>query len=277
MNLTINYSNAGSSSVAACDTYTWDGQAYTTSGVYTNTYTNTSSCDSLHTLILTVNQSSASDTTITSCDNYTWSVSGQNYTNSGFYSDTLTNLIGCDSILTLELEINPIPDAAFVFEQYNICKPVISFTNTSDSYSNLYWSFGDNSFSEYTDPNHIYDELGEYLVSLVVENIFGCIDSVSSYVGVIDSDENLFIPNSFTPNENELNEVFKISSDTLQDYEIWIYNRWGELLLYSDDIEQGWDGSYKGRICQHGVYVWRLQYLCGEAIQTKIGTVTLIR
>ena len=74
-----------------------------------------------------------------------------------------------------------------------------------------------------------------------------------------------------------LNEVFKISADTLQDYEIWIYDRWGELIFYSDNIEKGWDGSYKDRACQYGIYIWRLQYLCGEAIQTKIGTVTLIR
>jgi len=110
-----------------------------------------------------------------------------------------------------------------------------------------------------------------------VENILGCKDSVSSYVSPINSEENLFIPNSFTPNEDELNEVFKTYADTLQNYEMWIYNRWGALLLYSDDIEQGWDGSCKGKISQYGVYLWRLQYLCGEEIRTKIGTVTLIR
>ena len=108
-------------------------------------------------------------------------------------------------------------------------------------------------------------------------NILGCKDSVSSYVNPINSDENLFIPNSFTPNKDKLNELFETYSDTLQDYEIWIYDRWGELIFYSDNIEKGWDGSHKDRACQHGVYVWRLQYLCGEAIQTKIGIVTLIR
>jgi len=277
INLTINNANTGTSLVTACDTYTWNGVAYTTSGVYTNTYINAAGCDSVHTLTLTINSSTSSITSVTSCDDYTWLVSGENYTTSGSYTDTLTNLIGCDSVLTLELNITPFSDAAFVYEQHNTCKPVISFTNTSDSYSTSYWSFGDDSFSINTNPIHTYDDPGEYLVSLVVENILGCKDSVSSYVSPINSEENLFIPNSFTPNEDELNEVFKTYADTLQNYKMWIYNRWGELLLYSDDIEQGWDGSCKGKISQYGVYLWRLQYLCGEEIRTKIGTVTLIR
>jgi gliding motility-associated-like protein len=215
---------------------------------------------------------------VDTCDTYTWVAAGNILiTTSGIYTHTFTNVSGCDSVHTLELNINTNPEAAFVYKQQNICKPVISFTNTSDSYSSSYWSLGDNNFSEYTNPIHTYDESGEYLISLVVENIFGCIDSVSSYVKAIDSDENLFIPNSFTPNENELNEVFRISADTLQGYGIWIYNIHGELLLYSDDIEQGWDGYYNGRICQNGSYVFRLQYLCGEATKVKIGTVTLIR
>ena len=57
LNLTINSSNTGSSSVTACDSYTWDGVVYTTSGAYTNTYTNAAGCDSVHTLNLTINSS----------------------------------------------------------------------------------------------------------------------------------------------------------------------------------------------------------------------------
>ena len=57
LNLTINYSNTGTSSATSCDSYTWDGVVYTTSGVYSNTYTNASGCDSVHTLNLTINYS----------------------------------------------------------------------------------------------------------------------------------------------------------------------------------------------------------------------------
>jgi len=278
IDLTINYSNTGTDSQVHCDSYTWvDGNTYTSSNnSATMIYTNVINCDSVVTLDLKINQSTSSVTSVSSCDNYTWSVSGENYTNSGSYNDTLTNLIGCDSVLILELNIFTTPDAAFIHKQFNICEPVISFTNTSDFYSTSYWSFGDGISSQYTNPFHTYDDPGEYLVTLVVENILGCKDSISSYVSPINSEENLFIPNSFTPNEDELNEVFKTYADTLQNYEIWIYNRWGGLIFYSDNIEKGWDGSYKGRFCQHGFYLWRLQYLCGEAIQTKIGTVTLI-
>ena len=100
LNLTINYSNSGSSAVTACDSYTWDGQAYTTSGAYNNTYTNVAGCDSIHTLNLTINYSNSGSSAVTACDSYTWD--GQAYTTSGAYNNTYTNVAGCDSIHTLE-------------------------------------------------------------------------------------------------------------------------------------------------------------------------------
>ena len=101
--LTINNST-GSSSENSCDSYIWDGVAYTTSGLYTNTYTNISGCDSIHTLNLTINNSNAGLSSETSCDSYTWN--GQTYTTSGAYSWIGTNTVGCDSTATLNLTIN---------------------------------------------------------------------------------------------------------------------------------------------------------------------------
>ena len=65
-------SNTGSTSATACDSYSWDGQAYTVSGSYTNTYPNVSGCDSVHTLNLTINYSNTGTSEVTSCDTYTW-------------------------------------------------------------------------------------------------------------------------------------------------------------------------------------------------------------
>ena len=70
LNLTINSSNTGSSSVTACDSYIWDGVTYTTSGAYTNTYTNAAGCDSVHTLNLTINSSNTGSSSVTACDSY---------------------------------------------------------------------------------------------------------------------------------------------------------------------------------------------------------------
>ena len=104
LNLTINNSNATSSSVTACDEFVWDGVAYTTTGSFTNTYTNVSGCDSVHTLDLTINNSSTGLSVVTACDEFVWD--GVVYSSSGTYANTYTNASGCDSVHTLNLTIN---------------------------------------------------------------------------------------------------------------------------------------------------------------------------
>jgi hypothetical protein len=102
--VTVAPTNNTSSSATACDTYTWSGSTYTTSGSYTKTLTNVAGCDSVHTLTLTINSSNTGSSSATACDTYTWS--GSTYTTSGTYTKTLTNAAGCDSVHTLSLTIN---------------------------------------------------------------------------------------------------------------------------------------------------------------------------
>ena len=92
------------SSVIACNDYEWDLITYSFSGVYTNSYTNMSGCDSIHILDLTINTSNSGQTNITSCDDYIWD--NVVYTLSGIYTNTYTNISGCDSIHVLDLTIN---------------------------------------------------------------------------------------------------------------------------------------------------------------------------
>lgn len=103
--LTLKYSTSSSEIVAACDSYTWNGQVYTTSGNYTQTYTAANGCDSVVTLALTVNQPAATSFTATACDSYTWN--GASYTSTGSYTQNYTTVNGCDSVVTLNLTITP--------------------------------------------------------------------------------------------------------------------------------------------------------------------------
>jgi hypothetical protein len=102
--VTVNQPTTSTTNVTACDTYTWNGTAYTTSGVYTYSTTNALGCDSTATLNLTVNYASASSTNITACDSYVWN--GNTYNSSGTYTYLTTNAVGCDSTATLNLTIN---------------------------------------------------------------------------------------------------------------------------------------------------------------------------
>ena len=101
--LTILNSTYNTITDVACDTYTLNGQTYTSSGSYTQTLTNVAGCDSIITLVLTINYTSGITITEATCNNYT--LNGQTYTASGTYTQLLTNAAGCDSIITLNLTI----------------------------------------------------------------------------------------------------------------------------------------------------------------------------
>lgn len=108
LNLTINSPTAGTTAVSSCETYTWpaNGQTYTSSGAYSATLTNASGCDSVVTLNLTIlSPSNPAAQNVSSCESYTWPANGQTYTASGTYNATLTNALGCDSNVVLNLTI----------------------------------------------------------------------------------------------------------------------------------------------------------------------------
>jgi len=133
----ISNSSSGSSNVSICDSYSWDGVVYTTSGAYTNTYTNVDGCDSIHTLNLTINESNTVTTLTSDCDSYTWD--GVIYTTSGAYTNTYTNVDGCDSIHTLNLTITSSPSTSIILgntpvnylstEIYNVAQNIGSTFN----------------------------------------------------------------------------------------------------------------------------------------------------
>lgn len=110
LNLTINQPTLSSVEVSACESYTWplNSQMYTASGNYTHTIPNVAGCDSVITLTLTILDPTASTVDISACDTYTWELNGETYTSSGAYEFVMTNVAGCDSIITLNLTIHDV-------------------------------------------------------------------------------------------------------------------------------------------------------------------------
>ena len=100
---TINYSNTGTTSVTACDSYVWNAQTITTTGNYNQTFTNTAGCDSLHTLNVIIRESFDDTSYITTCDSIIWD--GITYSLTGMYTNIYTATNGCDSIITINLNI----------------------------------------------------------------------------------------------------------------------------------------------------------------------------
>src|SRR5690606_33810129 len=112
-----------------------------------------------------------------------------------------------------------------------------------------------------------------YIVTIVDEN--GCRDSDDVWILF---EPLVYVPNTFTPNGDEYNSFFKAYGGNIRDFELMIFDRWGELVTTLHNINDFWDGTYKGNDCQDGTYTWKMKYknLAGTEFK-KVGHVNLLR
>lgn len=213
---------------------------------------------------------------------------------SGKYSVTLSvknPSTGCINRLTKPnwIEVYPKPMASFYPDPRttSILDPNFNFVNTSQGATGYYWDFGDpaalngTNNSIVTNPSHGYIYTGTYLVHLVATSIKGCKDTAKTMVEVT-PDFALYIPNTFTPDGNGLNDVFQplgvgIDEDN---YRMDIFDRWGENIFTSNNFRKGWDGTVKGgsKLAEQGVYTYKI--MARDILGNKhpmIGHVTVIR
>lgn len=94
----------------------------------------------------------------------------------------------------------------------------------------------------------------------------------------ITNDYSVFVPNSFTPNDDGINDVFYVYGFGIKECKLSVYDKWGELLFSSESQSKGWDGTYKGEICKLDTYVYHLEYTPYRGTQgSKTGHVNIIR
>ncbi len=159
--------------------------------------------------------------------------------------------------------------------------PVVNIINYSQGADSGTWYFGDGSQISYNpviNPSHRYaTDTTRYRIKLVVSNIGGCKDSMEADVCLNDS-VYVLVPTAFTPDGNNRNEIFKPVVAGAREYELLIYNRWGENVFNTTNPDEGWDGSYLGKPCPNGVYLYLISYK-GRKTVTKLekGTVLLLR
>lgn len=153
----------------------------------------------------------------------------------------------------------------------------ISFNNTSTGAINYEWSFGDSSIISATTPVHTYPGYGKYNVQLIAYSIDNCTDTILKPIN-IKGESALWIPTVFTPNKDGKNELFSVGSLNMKEFKADVFNRWGQHLYQWNDVDGGWDGTFKGRICPDGVYVYiiRAKGIENRVYDTK-GFFTLIR
>ena len=107
----------------------------------------------------------------------------------------------------------------------------------------------------------------------------GCSNVSTLRVEFVPCDESfIWIPNSFTPNSNGINDQFKAYGVNIKQFEMIIYNRWGEKLFITRNLEQGWDGKYNGKFVQLGIYIYKIIYTDVRNEEKNIvGKVSLIK
>lgn len=187
----------------------------------------------------------------------------------GNYTATISDPTACG--LTLNTSIVEGPGSRPVVDigsDFTICpgtdKPIV----VSD-FSTYLWQDGS------TDSVYIVSQPGE--VSLIVTNTVGC-EAYDSLLVTEDCLNDVLFPNAFTPNEDGINELFNGIGSIPEKYSLRIYNRWGEVVFETDQIDRGWDGKYKGHFAHDGIYVYQAIFTISnnEEIE-KTGRLLLIR
>lgn len=193
------------------------------------------------------------------------------YQNGGAYDVTLvvTSAEGCSNSVTysdyIYIENNPL--ASFIPSLNTVISldTEVSFDNTTSGGVTYVWDFGDGTNqSTSTNPTHEFpgDQTSGYIVTLYAYSPIGCVDSTTAIIQV-NEEVIYYIPNTFTPDGDELNQLFQpifTAGYDPYDFEMQIFNRWGEVIYETNDDAVGWDGTFNGKVVQDGIYTWKIEF-----------------
>jgi gliding motility-associated-like protein len=206
------------------------------------------------------------------------------YADAGKYNVSLLAISneGCRDSFTLNAaaEILPTPTAEFSFERIASweMETTLKFTDLSTDAVLYNWSFGNGTTSSEVNPTVTYTDTGSKQVYLVVEAANGCVDTLARVIRVF-PESTMYIPTSFTPNGDNLNDVFRpLGIAVAKSYSLKIYNRWGALVFESTDPTKGWDGKSQGEYQASGNYLFVLNMVdFNGARVTEKGVLSLLR
>ncbi|MBX7202099.1 MAG: gliding motility-associated C-terminal domain-containing protein [Bacteroidia bacterium] len=206
------------------------------------------------------------------------------------YSLQVQNEFQCTTNLQLneEVLVHPLPIADFTPDKNYVplLEAKIHFENNSQGATSYNWDFdsrNEGMDSNANNPFFQYGQPGQYPVVLTATNEFGCSATASRFIEILE-DFAVYVPNTFTPNRDGKNEVFMPDGIGIVDanYQLSIFNKWGEKVFESNNRAIGWDGTSSGnyglRDAAEGVFVWQLhlQDFRGN-MHKRSGTVTLVR
>jgi gliding motility-associated-like protein len=197
---------------------------------------------------------------------------------------TVTSDSGCVTTGTKNnyIAVYPNPKADFTVQPSaaTFTDPVISITNLSAGASLWKWNFGDSDTSKLSNPApHTYADTGAYKITLFISTQYGCRDTTYQNI-TIEPDFVFYIPSAFSPDGDHINDSFSGKGIFISQYEMSIYDRWGNLIFFSEDINIPWDGkaNHGSEVAPRDVYVYSIKVTdIKKRKHSYNGVVTLLR
>ena len=259
LNLTVKPRSYSTINQSICPGQSFLG--YTAGGTYTDIFVAANGCDSVRTLNLTIKPISYSTISQAICEGQSF----LGYSTTGVHQDTLVAANGCDSIRTLNLTVVKKPKPNLGPDQ-QICDGD-SLSITPGTFSSYLWQNGS------VLPFLVVNQPGIY--SVTVTDSCG---SAQDDIIITKRDCTPYFPSAFTPNHDGKNDLFKILNGfNLKDYNLIVYNRWGQKVFQTKNPATGWDGGINGQQQPTGVFVWYSSFKRDNKEVTMKGVVVLIR
>ena len=276
--ITISNPSFEVSFTSSCGSLVLNGQVFLSDTIFNDTLLSLFGCDSIIQQNLTILQNSSQIITDSICPNSSYVLpDGSLTTNPGTYTVTLTSAVGCDSIITVNLSSQSSPFIQLTDYDSSLCEGEQYFVDLGDYVGlNGAWLIP-NSPNEF----QLFEESGNYVYSLS-NGLNSCpvFDTITIEFIYCDNSCALYFPGAFSPNNDGINEIFKpVSRDcnsSITEYEMAIYNRWGELLFYSDEIDFGWNGMVNQEALPIETYIYIVKYRQNQDYQIE-DNVTLLR
>ncbi|MCB9245635.1 MAG: PKD domain-containing protein [Flavobacteriales bacterium] len=169
---------------------------------------------------------------------------------------------GCTDSLIRTFAVYPIPEASFTHTKERSWEREtdIQFHDQSSSDVQQWaWFFEQHGVSDLQNPLITFTDTGNFMIQLVVRNANGCLDSVSNRIFIFPETQ-FYIPSAFSPNNDSRNDLFRVSGlSFVAEFRLTVYNRWGQIMYQSNDVNSGWDGTYLGEPVPSGNYAYVLE------------------
>lgn len=205
------------------------------------------------------------------------------FTQAGTYDVYLsvTTVEGCedDTLVRDMITVYPLPKAGFDGEPKtaSIFDPTIEFEDQSTGADSCVYYWEGQVISNDCDFEYTFPDTGYYTVTQVVYTQYGCIDSTELTIRV-EPEFTLYIPSAFSPNSDGYNDIFYCYGIGITEFEMNIFDRWGEQLYFSHNMDEGWDGLYKNMPVTNDVFVYRVVVTTVKGDEyVYAGHVTLVR